>query len=429
MILDLDLIQQAANRYEDRVGQPQSAPKRTARKSYLERSLTTDRAKVYVYQADATVRGSQADTLRTIAHERMIGRSDLLDMNYLELAIAVARGVARIRLPGSYATGFLVGPGLLLTNNHVFENEESTLRAEVQFDYQQDSKGQLLPIHAYRIRADRVFVTDRDLDFTLVALADESSAGRPISAYPWTKLIATLGKAEKGDPINIIQHPLGQVKQIAFRDNQLLEIPSGGKADFLYYSTDTEPGSSGSPCFNDQWELIALHHSGVPKTENGQVLKTDGQPFREGFDKPETIDWIANEGARTSAIITALKNAKLEGEADALRDAALEAAAPNPVELARLAHESTPSAPQRSVSSAPARKSVSVVVKIEGDTIQSVTFENGTSELVLPAGAGAVSVQAPSAAPHQAPKPPPLEPREAPELDPTTSAPPSIPKL
>jgi len=30
----------------------------------------------------------------------------------------------------------------------------------------------------------------------------------------------------------------------------------------LQYTTDTLPGSSGSPVFNDAWEVIALHHAG-----------------------------------------------------------------------------------------------------------------------------------------------------------------------
>lgn len=32
----------------------------------------------------------------------------------------------------------------------------------------------------------------------------------------------------------------------------------------LRYSTNTEPGSSGSPCFSMDWDLVALHHFGDP---------------------------------------------------------------------------------------------------------------------------------------------------------------------
>jgi hypothetical protein len=31
---------------------------------------------------------------------------------------------------------------------------------------------------------------------------------------------------------------------------------------YLQYTTDTLPGSSGSPVFNDDWEVVALHHGG-----------------------------------------------------------------------------------------------------------------------------------------------------------------------
>jgi V8-like Glu-specific endopeptidase len=30
------------------------------------------------------------------------------------------------------------------------------------------------------------------------------------------------------------------------------------------YQTGTQPGSSGSPCFNQFWNLVALHHAGDP---------------------------------------------------------------------------------------------------------------------------------------------------------------------
>ena len=33
------------------------------------------------------------------------------------------------------------------------------------------------------------------------------------------------------------------------------------------YRTNTEEGSSGAPCFDKDWELVALHHSGDPNYE------------------------------------------------------------------------------------------------------------------------------------------------------------------
>ena len=56
-------------------------------------------------------------------------------------------------------------------------------------------------------------------------------------------------------PVNIIQHPGGQFKQIAVRNNLAASL----KGNDLAYFTDTEGGSSGSPVCNDRWEVLALH--------------------------------------------------------------------------------------------------------------------------------------------------------------------------
>jgi hypothetical protein len=48
--------------------------------------------------------------------------------------------------------------------------------------------------------------------------------------------------------------------------------------------------------FNDRWEVIALHHSGVPRTNpQGEFLDRDGNVWRKG-DDPSRLDWVANEG-------------------------------------------------------------------------------------------------------------------------------------
>jgi endonuclease G, mitochondrial len=351
----------------------------SARQGYLALALAKERARSAVEEAEATSGlGTAAATIAALARERIVGKSDLLDLNYLELAVAVARGVARVKLPNGAGTGFLVGPGILMTNHHVFPDRETAAKALIQFDYQENNAGELLPIQAFACDAS-VFATVPELDVTLVGVASLSTTGHPIAEYPWTKLIAMTGKVETGEPINIIQHPLGGLKQIALRGNEVIEVPAG-KSDFLYYTTDTQPGSSGAPCFNDQWELVALHHSGVPEKKGESILKKDGKPYVEGRDVPQSISWIANEGARTSAIVEALKTTRWDRRAGEMIEHLLSAPAPNPIELARGAGiRLDPVPPDTTKGDRMTKGRLSIVVNISGDDIESIAIERSES--------------------------------------------------
>jgi V8-like Glu-specific endopeptidase len=58
--------------------------------------------------------------------------------------------------------------------------------------------------------------------------------------------------------------------QFSIKDNKLLAL----KDRFVHYRAPTQGGSSGSPVFNEFWELIALHHAGgfnVPKLDGDGV--------------------------------------------------------------------------------------------------------------------------------------------------------------
>ena len=58
---------------------------------------------------------------------------------------------------------------------------------------------------------------------------------------------------------------------------------------------------------NDQWNVVALHHSGVPKKDDkGNVLTHDGSIWTPDMGD-DAINWISNEGIRISAIIEQLK--------------------------------------------------------------------------------------------------------------------------
>ena len=115
------------------------------------------------------------------------------------------------------------------------------------------------------------------------------------------------------------------MKQIVIRNNRLVDLPDDpAMKPFFHYEADTERGSSGSPVFNDQWEIVALHHSGVPKTNaRGQLVDADGNVITDQRDTGRIV-WVANEGIRVSHLVNHVRAARLAAEADAIRRTALD---------------------------------------------------------------------------------------------------------
>ncbi|RJF73118.1 hypothetical protein D3875_17765 [Deinococcus cavernae] len=246
------------------------------------------------------------DTRLTV--ERVLGANDLVNVAYLDLARAASRAVGRIVLRDGrgrvmgFGTGWLCSPHALLTNHHVLEDAASARNSVIEFDYELRSDGTLRDRITLPLDPDALFLTSEKLDYSLVAVKGETSA------FGWLPLFGSADRNVLGEALSIVQHPSGEPKQVALRENRLIDrLP-----DFLHYETDTAPGSSGSPVFNDAWEVVALHHSGVPRTDaQGRPLKRDGTPVGPG-DPDTAIDWLANEGVRISRLLEDLR-----GRADA----------------------------------------------------------------------------------------------------------------
>lgn len=264
--------------------------------------------------------------------ERTIGSDDLVDLNYLLRGLDAARPVGRItildgggRALGD-ATGFLITPNLMLTNQHVFPDPASAAGSRVDFDCELDRLGFPRPTTTFGFDPGRFFVVDPALDMALVAVRAQPLKGDGrLSDFGWLRLSPEVGKINVGEAITIIQHPNGRTKQVAMRENRLLDIT----ADHLTYESDTAPGSSGAPVFNDSWQVVALHHSGVPRKDaQGRWLLQNGRPATDEDDDAD-IDWIANEGVRASRIATtALALAPAGGLRDELEACCLGRAEP-----------------------------------------------------------------------------------------------------
>jgi V8-like Glu-specific endopeptidase len=196
--------------------------------------------------------------------EKILGANNLKQIAWLEQGVSVARSVCRVLTPTGLGTGFLIGGNLLMTNHHVIPTLSVAADAWVEFNYQLDLAKESTLSHRYRLDEDPDrFHTNTMLDYTIVGIAAD-----PSELNTWGRVrLNPHADPVPGEHVVIVQHPNGGPKQIALTANQVFHL----KGHCLHYTTDTMPGSSGSPVFNDLWQVIAIHHAegGLQTNANG----------------------------------------------------------------------------------------------------------------------------------------------------------------
>lgn len=199
------------------------------------------------------------------------------------------RTVCRVTVDGAAAgTGFLVGPDAVLTNWHVVHAnsvEPALRKIACQFDYLLNPDGTRPASHNVSLAKDGLKAsapfspaettadpdtpapTGGELDYALLQLADRvgdaEDGGRKRG---WLPLPAAAASLAKGAPLMIVQHPDGAPMKLALDTESVIGLAGEGRR--LRYATNTEGGSSGSPCFDMDWSLVALHHYGDPTWGN-----------------------------------------------------------------------------------------------------------------------------------------------------------------
>lgn len=210
--------------------------------------------------------------------EKRVFRAGFSDIAQWRARLGQAElAVCRIEAPAwrALGTGFLVGPDLVMTNRHVVEAlaTQPSPPLLVRFDFKLSPDGS-------RLREGETFGLARDwlvtsspvtqLDFAVLRLATPAGlkpTGGTASAPPRGWITPQWRELEPDETIFVIQHPLGETLKLASGRYDSREPTR------LRYRVDTEPGSSGSPCFTAQMELVALHRG------SAEGLANQGVPF------------------------------------------------------------------------------------------------------------------------------------------------------
>jgi hypothetical protein len=200
--------------------------------------------------------------------------------------------VCWVDIPGGGGTGFLVSANLVLTNAHVIERLQTGQArwqdVKCRFDYIQAIDGSTLdrkkqtevgldptkwlvdqrPPSQYDWNPVLGVAGPEEIDCALLRLA-EPIGDRPVGGdtadlqaqrRAWIDTNATPPSLAAGNQVFLLQHPKGEPLQLAI--GTVKEFNASGTR--LRYDANSKDGSSGSPCFNADLQLVALHHAHDP---------------------------------------------------------------------------------------------------------------------------------------------------------------------
>ncbi len=173
---------------------------------------------------------------------------------------ACKRRVCSIGLNASHVgTGFLIGPDRILTNSHVLSSAAALSDYGAVFDFV--GKAQRSQLSEYRIVEELVRSEPREYDyaaFRLEAIPEGERKYFKARSYQFENI---------REPVGILGHPNGESQRftygVVFDNNSFM-----GR---VAYTANTAPGASGSPVFNENWDLVAIHHHGEKNVYNHGV--------------------------------------------------------------------------------------------------------------------------------------------------------------
>ncbi|HVE71070.1 MAG TPA: trypsin-like peptidase domain-containing protein [Thermoanaerobaculia bacterium] len=186
-------------------------------------------------------------------------------------------------------TGFLVGPSVILTNQHVIAGIKDSTRLRAQFDHYvltdgSTQAGVFVPMaDAWLIDSTPPSALDKvvhpieqepaadELDYAFLRLnrpfgnepVGPVSPDADVAKRGWVDLMKPAPDPPVNGPAFIVQHPSGGPMKLALSTRAIVGFSPNRRR--VRYRTNTLGGSSGSPVFDQEWRILALHHSGDPE--------------------------------------------------------------------------------------------------------------------------------------------------------------------
>ena len=162
-------------------------------------------------------------------------------------------------------TGFLIAQNLILTNWHVFEACLSR-GTEILAVFDHFGRSDFEELTRYHVAREPLAASDQ-LDFAIVQLLTAPANNRGCVA-----LTPPIRKLDFREPVFVIGHPGTTADSRVAPAPLTLSVgvlfDANSESRRIAYSAQTAPGSSGSPVFNENFEVIGIHYHGEKRINN-----------------------------------------------------------------------------------------------------------------------------------------------------------------
>jgi len=191
---------------------------------------------------------------------------DFLDVGFLQRALEQTSSVCRVEIPEGtkVGSGVLIAPSLVLTNYHVLAQDGGAgpvydpRQVVLRFGCFSQKDGDETTGHPFRLASASPILKQSlpdQLDYVLLQV-DKAILGKSDVIKP-ARFALELPALRTG--LHILQHPGGNAMMLSLSNDGITWIsPDAGR---VQYVTRTKGGSSGSPCFDNDWRMVALHHA------------------------------------------------------------------------------------------------------------------------------------------------------------------------
>jgi S1-C subfamily serine protease len=185
-------------------------------------------------------------------------------------------------------SGFLIGPDILVTNEHCIRSEENCSTMAALFGERRNGQGTESGPQAYCV-AWKPLQSSFELDLTVIRLT--ASPGPEYGVIPLPD-----DPPPPAGALAIIQHAGDFPQQVSILDCVAGAAPVAGRVsdtDFTH-TCDTAKGSSGSPVLNEDGVLVGVHHFGFNDAQGSAWTEN------RGVIGNLAIEWLAGQALTLS---------------------------------------------------------------------------------------------------------------------------------